>query len=145
MPAQSSIAISPTSAACRDVPMPTSRTSRTPPAGHEDLADAPELRIAARELAEDDRPVVREPPAHRVRSGFRRFVDLLEHEVGVAALLCLADVPVHMNTTWLYREPVERRDLRAERSHGRDLSLAEHENPFGVRDDRRDVRGDVVL
>src|SRR5258708_34225678 len=97
------------------------------------------------ELAERDGTVVCEPAAHRVGDGFGGLVDLFEHEVRKAALLGLAHVPVDLDELGLHSDAIEARDFRAERRDGCDLTLAGPEVALGVRDDRRDVRGDPGL
>ena len=62
-----------------------------------------------------------------------------------AAFLCLADVPVDVDQLGLNRDSIQGRNLCAERRHSGHLALAEDQHPLGVRDDRCDVRSDVVL
>ena len=57
--------------------------------------DGSQLVIVQRKLVELQVPV-HHAPGKRVADGTRLFVDLLEHEVGVAALLGGVDVPVHV-------------------------------------------------
>ena len=121
---------------------------RVPGGSHpkqQDLAVAPQLLIGQGELSKRDRAVIGQPPAHRVRDRLRRLVDLLEHEVRVAALLGLAHVPVDMDELGLDSRAVQRRHLGTKRRHRGHLSLTEHEHAFGVRDDGRDVGRDVEL
>ena len=119
--------------------------TRRPHAEQQDLAVAAQLLISKRELPKRDRAVIRQTPAHRVRDRLGRLVDLLEHEVRVAALLGLAHVPVDMDELGLDRRAVQRRHLGTKRRHRGHLPLTEHEHALGVRDDGRDVGRDVEL
>ena len=104
-----------------------------------------EVLVGGRELAEGNHTVICQAAAHGIRHCFGRLVDLLEHEVRVAALLGLAHVPVDVHQLRLDGRAVERGDLSPERRHRGHLAFTEHEDALGVRDDRSDVRSDVVL
>ena len=89
--------------------------------------------------------VVVEPAEQRVGDGLRLLVDLLEHEVVVAALLGGRQVPVDVVLAHLARVAVEVGDGDAVAAQLDDLVLAELDRVAGVRDERRDVGGEEVL
>ena len=111
----------------------------------QDVLDGAEPFVGDVELPEGNDAVVGKPAASCIGHGLGRLVDLLEHEVRESALLRLGDVPVDVHHLRLHGHAVEGRDLRSERGDRGHLALAEDEHSLGVRDDGRDVRGDVVL
>ncbi len=109
------------------------------------LPVALELLAGNVEFREIDLARLRDPPPQGVGGGVGRLADLLQHEVRVAALLGLGNVPVDVDDLGVHRLAVERGDLSAERGHRRHLALAQDQDLLGVRDDCRDVGGDEVL
>ena len=59
----------------------------------EHLVDRTELVVGQAHLVEVEATVGQEPIAQRLADRLRLLVDLLEHEVGIAALLCLFEMP----------------------------------------------------
>ncbi len=75
----------------------------------------------------------------------RLLVDLLEHEVPIAALLRHDRVPEDLDRVALDGLALERRELDAARRHHRHLVVLEDHDVARVREDRRDVGGDEHL
>ncbi len=96
-------------------------------------------------LVEDDLGVVGEASTQGVGEGGRLLADLLEHEVGVAALLRGAGVPVDVVRTALDRVAGEVGDSHAIAAGLDDLVLADLHGAAGVRDEGRDVTGQEGL
>ena len=83
--------------------------------------------------------------AQRVGHRARLLVDLLQHEVAVAALLRQDRVPEDPDRRPLDRRAVELGDLDAmTRDHG-DVLVLQHHDVAGVGEDGRDVGGDEGL
>ena len=98
------------------------------------------------ELLEVDLAVLEaDPPQERVPHRPRLLVDLLEHEVAVAALLRLHRVPGDALGIALDGDARERRDPDARRRHRGDVAVLEEEEVARVGQQRGDVGGDVVL
>ena len=91
------------------------------------------------------RPAGRDPPGQRLAQGDGLLVDLLEHEVLVAALLGGLGRPVDDRHRALHRASVEVRDLDAGRPHVRHVALLEEDDAVGVGKDRGDVARDEAL
>src|SRR5713101_1881149 len=89
----------------------TGSAPRRAHAQEDDFLVTPQLLVIDLELAKGDEAIVGEPPAHRVGDGFRRLVNLLEHEMRESALLRLAHVPVDVDELRIDRDPVEGGDL----------------------------------
>ena len=108
-----------------------------------ELVEAPQLLGAHFQLVEDDAPLA-DARRDRLADGLGLLHDLLEHEVGVAALFRVADVPVD-GVVLLF-------DLRAEGvvdddpvgADDGDLAVLHIGHVARVLDDRRHVRGDEM-
>ena len=112
--------------------------------------------------ADDDQPVKRLQPlscqrgqsqrgqalrdarAQRAEDGVRLLVNLLEHEVGVAALLRGLHVPLGGLQLFYDRRAGEIHDLDALRAENRDLARLQLVVGAGVFEQRRDVGGHVA-
>src|SRR3981189_3012482 len=68
---------------------------------HLDVFDLEQLAIGQTEFLERDFAFIAQPPAQGVGDSLRGFVDLLGHEVRIAALLGLTDVPLDLDDFWL--------------------------------------------
>ena len=88
----------------------------------------------------------RDATAERVGDRARLLVDLLEHEVAVAALLRHDRDPTGSacGSRWT-GSPSRVRDLHAVRGHHRHLAVLEDHHVARVGEDRRDVGGDEHL
>jgi hypothetical protein len=87
----------------------------------------------------------RDAAAEGVGDGARLLVDLLEHEVPVAALLGHDRIPEDADGLALDRLAVERRELDAVRGDDRHLAVLEDDHVTRVGQDRRDVGRDEHL
>ncbi len=110
----------------------------------EDLVDVPQILVGHALLVEHDAPGL-EVPAQRVGERVRLLLDLLEHEVLVAALLGGGEVPVDRERFALGGLPVEVRDPVAVAVDHHELVLAEFDGLAGVLDEGRDVGRDERL
>ena len=119
--------------------------SRMPggPAGdQDDLVDGGEMLIKLlHPLDEDRRALFGKPPADGVPDGPGLLVDLLEHEVLVAALLRQDGAPKHLLDRTLDRLAVERRDMHPFPREDHHLAVVQEEDVSCVAQNRRDVRG----
>ena len=113
--------------------------------------DEPHLLERARGLGpernavEGDRPVVRQPAHHRLLERAGLLVDLLQHEVGVPALLGGLRVPVDAHRRARDAPPAEAADRRRLARQHRHLAVLDHEHVAGVRQERGDIRGQQRL
>ncbi len=107
----------------------------------EDLVDVTEVLDGQAFLIEDDFGVVGQASAQGVGKGGRLLADLLEHEVGVAALLRGARVPVNVVRTARHRIAGEVGDGHTIAAGLDDLVLSDLHGATGVRDEGRDVTG----
>ena len=83
--------------------------------------------------------------AQALLDGVRLLVDLLEREVGEAALLGGVDAPVDLGHVAPLLRAVERDDARAVRRDVGDVALVEDDDVLRVLEDRRHVAGDEAL
>ena len=91
------------------------------------------------------RPGAQDPARQRLPQRLGLLVDLLEHEVLVAALLGGLDGPLDRLRDALHRPPVDVGDDHAARPQVGDVALLEEDDAPGVREDRRDVGGEERL
>ena len=98
-----------------------------------------------RQLVGPDRSPRVEPAGQALPECLRLLVDLLEHEVGEAALLGGLRRPVHARHEPLARGPVDGRDRGARRAKVDDVPILEEDHPVRVRQDRGDVGGEERL
>ena len=136
MRACSSIMYSPISPACHEVP----HADDDEPL---DLAHLLERQVQAAEVGEALLGV--EAAAHRVPHRVRLLEDLLQHEVVVAALLDLGEVPVDFVNRLVDAFVRDRRGVEAVGRQHRHLAVVEVHHLARVLDDRRHVGGQEVL
>ena len=86
-----------------------------------------------------------DPPGDRLAERLGLLVDLLEHEVLVAALLGGLGRPVDRAHGAFERGAVDVGDGDAPRPQVRDVAVLEEDDLVGVGQDRRDVRGQEAL
>ena len=96
-------------------------------------------------LEEDLSRILREPTADRVPHGARLLVDLLQHEMLVAALLRQDGAPSHRLDGPLNRLPRQRRDLHSLLRENHHLSVVQEQHVPGVAEDGRDVGGEKEI
>ena len=84
-------------------------------------------------------------PAHRVGGGARLLVDLLQHEVAVAALLGEDRIPLDADRGALDRRAVEMADLHSMARHHRQILVLEDDDVARVGEDGGDVGGEERL
>ena len=105
-----------------------------------------ELAILQSELGDPDVRSLRVHPfSDRVLDGLGLLEDLLEHEVGIAGLLCGLAVPVDRAPGSPNGSAVQRAHRDAVGCQHRELAVAEDENVPRLPQERRDVRGDERL
>ena len=97
------------------------------------------------ELLDLDPAVAVDPPGDRLAQCLRLLVDLLEHEVVVAALLGGLGRPRDQRLRALAPGAVDVGHLDAARQDVGDVALLEEHDPVRVGEDRRDVAGDEAL
>ena len=114
-------------------------------AGHDEhLVDVAQVLVGQTLLVEHDAPAL-EVSAQRVGERVGLLLDLLVHEVLVAALLRGRQVPVDREGLALRGATVEVGDLIAVAGDHHELVLAELDGLAGVLDERGDVGGDEDL
>ncbi len=104
----------------------------------EDLVDVAQLLIRQSLLVENDLPVL-EVTEQGVRDGGRLLLDLLEHEVVVAALLGGGEIPVDAERAALRLGSVEVQNRVPVRGDHHDLVLPQLDRVTSVLDERRDI------
>src|SRR5438552_2545220 len=109
---------------------------------HLDVFDLEQLAIGQAEFLERDFAFIAQAAAQGVGDSLRGFVDLLGHEVWIAALLGLADVPLDLDDFWLDGGAADGAHLGPKLGDRHHLAFAEEQDFLGVRDDGSDVRGD---
>ena len=98
------------------------------------------------DVGEDDGAALGlDAPAHRVGGGARLLVDLLQHEVAIAALLGEDRVPLDAHGARSTGAPSRWRDLHAVARHHRDVLVLQDHDVARVRQDGRDVGGEERL
>ena len=110
----------------------------------EDLVDVAQVLVGDALLVEDD-PAGLEVAPQRVGQRLGLLLDLLEHEVLVAALLGGGEIPVDRERLRLGGIAVEIGDLVAVAGDHDELVLAEFDGLAGVLDERRHIRRDERL
>ncbi len=89
-------------------------------------------------------PAVPEPGRDRLADGLRLLHDLLEHEMGIAALFCRGHVPVHLVMLLFHRHQLVVKHVDAVRRQHGDLPVVHIGHIPGVLDDGRHVGGKIV-
>jgi len=108
----------------------------------DDAIELEELPVADVELWEGDVALIVEVTADGVADRLGILVDLLEHVVGVPALLGLGDIPVDPHDSRLDGDAAEVGHHRTQLGDRHHLTLAQHQRLLGVRDDAGEVRAD---
>ena len=104
-----------------------------------------ELAIPAQLVHDDVLAVFRDARRHRIAHSLRLLVDLLEHEMLVAALFRRLGVPVDLEDLLRHHFAATVRDVHAVRLDDRHLAVVHDVGAPRARDDRRDVGRDEVL
>ena len=110
-----------------------------------DPGHGPEHVFEAGELLDDDAAVLVDPSDDRLAERLGLLVDLLEHEVLVAALLGGLGRPVDRRDRSFAGQSVHAGDRDAPRSQIGDVALLEEHDLVRVGQDRGDIRGEEAL
>ena len=110
-----------------------------------DPVDLPERLVEALELLEPDPVTAGDPPGDRLAERIGLLVDLLEHEVLVAALLGGLGRPLDQRLGSPAGHAIQARDLDAGRPDVGHVTLLEEDDPVRVGEDRGDVAGNEAL
>ena len=111
-----------------------------------DLVEGVEVICIPLELVHDDGlAVLRDALTHRVADCLRLLIDLLEHEVLVAALLSCLSIPVDLKDLLRHRLAAAVRDLDGILRDDSELTIVEDVGAARARDDGRDIRRDEIL
>ena len=110
---------------------------------HEDLVDHAQVVVRHAHLVQVNRAAV-DAADQRVAHRVGLLVDLLEHEVRIAALLGGLEVPRHFALLGLDLVAVHRRNADLARANLDDPVVVDHEEGVGPPVDRGDVRREVA-
>ncbi len=107
--------------------------------------DAPQPFLQPGDLVDRDVVATVDPAGDALAQRLGLLVDLLEHEVLVAALLGGLGRPVDRRHVTLADDPVDIGDRDAPRSQVGDVAVLEEDDPVGMGEDRGHVRGEEAL